>query len=108
MSINLKEYTDEVKRQNPIETKVVHKIYKALRDAGDPITHVYDGDEDTDVTTMASMDLIVFNLDECFLNTRSGGWVRIVMGNDWDCLVDYTLNLEDALQPVNDYIDKHN
>lgn len=104
----LGEYIARAKEQSPIEAKIVHKIWAALRDAGNPIVSVYDGEETTKATTRTEVDRLVFNLDECYLNTKSGGWVRIVMGNEWDCLIDYTVSLEAALQGVNDYIDKYN
>jgi hypothetical protein len=36
---------------------------------------------------------------------RRFGWVRFVYGNDgWDVISDYTVNLEEALAPVNAYV----
>lgn len=93
-----------------IEAKIVKRIVSALNAAHDPITSVFDGEKHTPVEagSLAEINRLVFNLDEAYLETASGGWVRIVLGNGFDCLVDYTLNLEEALQPVNDWIDKHN
>lgn len=40
-------------------------------------------------------------------DSEAGGWVRFVYGNDgYDVISDYTVNLEDALKPVNDYADQ--
>lgn len=92
-------------KANPAEATIVRKVYKALKDAGFPITSVFDGEEDTKVESLQDVLDLAFNLDDCFLRTSNDGWVRIVMGNEWDALADYTLSLEDALAPVNRYIE---
>lgn len=107
-STEFAQFIADNKAANPVEARIVHKVWKALKAADNRVVSVFDGEETTHVDTMAEMDAVVFNLDECYLYARTGGWVRIVLGNEWDCLVDYTLNLEDALAPVNEYIDKHN
>lgn len=101
-------FIDQNMAHNYIEAKIVKKVIKALADAGNPIVQVDDREEVTDVATKREILEQVFNLDECFLITQSGGWVRIVLGNEWDALVDYTTSLEDTLKPVNAWIDKHN
>jgi hypothetical protein len=96
----------ENKEHNNKVADVVHRVWVAMKAAGDPIVAVFDSEETTKCETEQDLDRLVFNLDECFLIAESGGWVRIVMENGYDCLVDYTLGLEDALTPVNEYIDK--
>lgn len=107
---DLDDYIKESKAHHYIELTILNKIIKALNEAENPIVQVYDGDEYTDVKpgNKAEIHRLVFNLDECYLFTRSGGWVRIVLGEDWDCLPDYSLSLESVLKPINDFIDKHN
>lgn len=103
-----KAFIDNGMIQSPIEARIVNKLIKALKDAGDPIVKVYDGGEMVKVRTRRDIQEQVFNLDECRLITKSGGWVFLVMGNEWDVISDYTLDIEKAIQPVNDYVDKHN
>lgn len=47
----------------------------------------------------------VFAVDQAWLKTAEGAWVFIVLGNEWDALTDYTTDLEEALEPVNAYLD---
>lgn len=91
----------------PIEARIVRRIVKALRQAGTPVTAVFDGDETVEVDRVHEVFRQVFNLDEALLITEAGAWVRLVMGQDWDILVDYSVDLDGALTPVNDYIDKN-
>jgi hypothetical protein len=92
---------------NPIEAKLVRKVVRALAKAGHPVSSVWDGVETTSVRTERDIMEQVFNLDEAFLQTEDDNWVRLTMGNEWDVITDYTTDLEAALQPVSDYIDKH-
>jgi hypothetical protein len=92
---------------NPVEAKIVRKIVKALKNNGTPVVEIDDGEELVPVNGIKEVLDVVFNLDECYLYTEGGSWVRIVLGNEWDCLVDYTLDIEDALRPVNEYIEAH-
>jgi len=95
-------------KHNPVEAKIVRKIIRAFKAAGNPIVEVFDGEEHNKVDGSEwSIFEWVFNLDEAYLIPQSGGWVRIVLGNEWDALVDYTLSHEDTLKPVNDWIEKH-
>jgi len=110
MSTNLEAFIAEQIKGRPIEAKIVRKVVKALNKAHDPITSIWDGEEHTPVEAgnLDAINMVVFNLDEAFAETASGGWVRFVFGNQWDLICDYTLNLEDALAPVNEWIDRHN
>ncbi|MEQ6896277.1 hypothetical protein [Microbacterium sp. KR10-403] len=92
-------------KSHPAEATIVRKVFKALKEAGKPVTSVWDGEENTKVTSLQETMELVFNLDEAFLKTSDGSWVRIILGNEWDALSDYTVNLEDALASVNSYID---
>jgi hypothetical protein len=89
---------------HPAERKIIRKLWKAFKDAGDPIVAVWDGEEETKVSTLEEVNRCAFNLDQFHLYTKSDGWVFIVMGNEWDALSDYTLDLEEAIKPVEDYI----
>jgi hypothetical protein len=103
----LNAFIDRAIEQNPIEHRIIQKIVKALADAGTPVTSVWDGEESNPVETERDIMVQVFNLDQAHLYTKQGAWVFVVMGNEWDVLSDYTLDLEAALQPVNDYIQKY-
>jgi len=91
-------------KSHPAEATIVRKVFKALKEAGTPITSVWDGEENTKVGSLQEVLELVFNLDEAFLRTSDGSWVRIILGNEWDALCDYTVDLEDALASVNAYI----
>lgn len=91
----------------PIEARMIRLVVKSLKAAGTPVVKVWDSEEWEDTPTRDDVLNAAFNLDECFLYTESGSWVRIVMGNDIDCVVDYTLDLEEALAPVDAYWEKH-
>jgi len=101
--MDLKAFIAEAIKNNPVEAQIVRKVIKALTDAGTPVVQVFDGEETEKVKTTQDILDIVFNLDEAWLETESG-WVRLTMGNEWDTICDYTLNLEEALKPVNDWI----
>lgn len=88
----------------PVEVSIVTRVVNALRDAGNPVTSIWDGEESTDVNTVQEVLDIVFNLDEAILDTASGSWVRLVMGEEWDIICDYTVDLESALADVNEYV----
>jgi hypothetical protein len=90
------------------EYRILSKLWKAFNDAGNPIRFVDDGDEMNPVDNKEEFWYQVLNLDDFFLCTATGQWVRIVMGNEWDALIDYVVSLEGILSPVNDWIDKHN
>jgi hypothetical protein len=98
--------TDWAKRSmagRPTEATITRKVIKALKDAGQPVTIVFDGGERTPVDGKNAILNEVFNLDESYLITEDGSWVRLVMGNGYDIVCDYTTNLEDILQPVSDW-----
>lgn len=100
-------FIDENMEHNHIEADVVKRIIAAFADAGNPIVGVDDREEVTPVNGEREILEQVFNLDECWLFPEGGGWVRIVLGNEWDCVVDYTTSLDDTLATVNEYIDRH-
>lgn len=86
---------------NPVEAKIVRKVIRALKKAGTPVTMVFDGEEKTPVRTEREAMAEVFGLDMAWLMTEQGSWVMIVIGNRWDAISDYTIDLEAALADVN-------
>lgn len=94
-----------------IERKICRRAIRELRKAGYTL-RIHSGD-DWETTTAAPENKLMramFNLDEAWLiafkDGRQCGWVRLVFGNDgWDVISDYSMNLEEALKPVNDYAD---
>jgi hypothetical protein len=106
-SEQFQKFIDDAMKALPAETRMVNKVYESLKKAGKPIVKVWDTEEWTQVSTLRELQEIVFNLDECFLYTADNSWVRIVLGNEWDCVVDYTVDLEEALEPVNSLYDKN-
>jgi len=54
---------------------------------------------------------LLFDLDESHLLVKKGGqevgWILLVFGNSgWDCVSDYTVNLEEFLRPVHELADR--
>lgn len=96
----------QIKRR-PIEARIVRKVVRALKAAGTPVVKTWDGFEWVEVRTEREVLETVFNLDEVRLYTADDGWVYLVMGQDWDTLCDWTMDLDEALMPVNDYIMKY-
>lgn len=99
-----REFLDDNIASHPAEATTVRKVWKALKDAGDPIVAVFDGEERTPARKRRDVLDLVFNLDMAWLYTDSGCFVLIVNGNGWDALSDYSVELEDVLKPVLDYI----
>lgn len=100
----LNDWAKRAVAQRPIEARIVRKVIKALKDAGNPVVQVYDTEEYVDVKTKDEILNEVFNLDEAYLITESGGWVRLTMGQDWDTVCDYTMSLDEVLEPVMQYV----
>ena len=100
-------FIDDGIAAHPVEARLIRKVRKALKDAGDPIVKVWDREEMTKVSTLRELFEQAFNLDELFLYTQSGSWVRLTMGEGYDVICDYTTDLEVALKPVFDYIEQH-
>lgn len=102
-----KAFIDENMDHNFIEATIVRKIIKAAASAGTPFVQVFDTEEWVDVDGEREILEQVFNLDECWLYTADRDWVRIVLGNEWDCIVDYNVSFEETLAPVNTWIERH-
>jgi hypothetical protein len=105
--MTLTPYIAQALKHHPIEAKIVRKVLKTMRNANNPITAIFDGVEDTRVKTNNEALELIFDLDEAVLLTTDRSWIRIILGNKWDCLVDYTMDLEESLTPVNNYIEKY-
>jgi hypothetical protein len=102
---HFQDFIDNAIKSSPIEARIVRRIVKAFREAGDPIVSIFDSEEATKVTTERDILEVVFNLDYCYLETANGSWVMLVMGNEWDVLSDYTTNLELIVAPVMEWIE---
>jgi len=94
-------------KHNKEEASIIRKLFTACKAAGDPIVSVWDGEDDNPVSTLKSINTQAFNLDQCHLYTKSGGWVFIVMGNGWDAISDYTTSLDPIIDPVLDWVASH-
>lgn len=91
---------------HPVETKIVRKVIRALKKAGTPVVAIWDAEEMSYATLERDLMALVFNLDEAWLMAKGGGWVRITLGNEWDAITDYTLDLEAALADTEAWIAK--
>ena len=103
-------------RRIEVEQDIVTRAVDALLNAGYRLA-TNDGESvrpDTPTDDRAVILHELMDVDDEWLGVyRNGpfngppdGWVRFVYGNDgWDVINDYTVNLEAALQPVNDYVD---
>jgi len=103
MAEKLTDWAKKGMKQRPIEAKIIEMIIEGLKKAKNPIVSISSGGETDKVSSREEILNLVFNLDEARLNTKNG-WIYVVMGQDWDTIADYTVNLEDALKEVNDYI----
>lgn len=83
-------------------------IIRGLINHGWRLDSVYDGEEDTDVTTVTQALDAIFAVDEAYLHvknpaTHEGGWVYFVLGNEpFEVACDYTVNLTEAIEPITD------
>lgn len=96
---------DQIARRQR-EARILSRIVKALREAGNPVVSLWDGEESSPVDSVGDVVHLAYNLDEFHLYTKSGGWVYFIMGNQWDGICDYTVSLEEALKPVHEWIEK--
>lgn len=94
---------DQIARR-PLEARILKRIVKALEKAGNPVVSVWDTEEQSPVSSAGDVIHLAYNLDELYLYTKSGAWVRIIMGEGWDVICDYTVSIEDALAPVNEWV----
>lgn len=99
-------------RRIQLEATIVKKTVKVLLDAGYKL-RIDDSEsvrprEATDSATTILAELM--ETDDEYMEAFKDGkrsWVRFVYGNDgYDVISDYTVDLEDVLQPVNAYTDK--
>lgn len=86
---------------HPIERRIVRRVIRALKAAGTPVTSIWDGEETTAVKTEREAMAVAFNLDWAMLSTETGSYVLVHIGNKWEAITDYTLDLEAALADVN-------
>lgn len=115
---NLSDIADRnVRIRASIERRIVRKTVDALLAAGYALQTDQGGGELTPATPTRDREVIFDALvetdDEHLLATKGDeqqgvkhtkGWVYFVYGNDgWDVISDYTTNLEQVLEPVNEY-----
>ena len=106
--------TDFEKYLLPPEQATASRTIEVLLDSGYWIS-VYDGVE---VVLRLSLDpgaikAAMGSTEEDYLfvypspNGPRDGWVRFIWGNeDWVALADHTTNLQDVLQPVQDWLEE--
>ena len=96
-----------------VEKLIIRRALNELLAAGYTLG-VYNGEETT-LTHSASSDAIMRALgttdEDHILVYRSGekssfGWICLVYGNGWCVISDYTTNLEDVLDPVENFAEK--
>lgn len=93
---------------HPVETRIVRRVIRALKAAGTPVVSIWDGEETTAVKTEREAMAVVFNLDWAMLSTETGSYVLVHIGNEWEAITDYTLDLEAALAEVEEWIADNN
>lgn len=97
-------FTTEQIAKRPIEADILSRIVNALKRAGNPVVSLWDGEESSPVASTGDVVHLAYNLDEFHLYTKSGAWVYFIMGQDYDGIADYSMSLDEALKPVNDWI----
>lgn len=102
-----REFITRAIKANPVEARITRKVVTALAGTN-PIVKVRDSEGGyVRVSTVQDVLDQVFNLEWCYLTTADGAWVMLVSGNDYDMISDYTTDLEDALAPVNAWVEKN-
>lgn len=101
--MDLKKFIKRQIDRRPIEADIVRRIIRAMEENGTPIVKTYDREETVKVSTEEEILEEVFNLDEVFLLTEDSSWIYLVMGNGWDVIVNYTTDLEDVLDSIQEY-----
>lgn len=91
----------------PVEANIIKRVYNTLKAAGKPVAKTWDTVDIERVNSLEETYTIAFNLDEVYLIVKTGSWVRLTMGEEWDLICDYTTDLEDYLKPVFDWIEKN-
>jgi hypothetical protein len=105
--MELQDFIAEQIAARPVEATIVRKVIRALKAAGDPVVKVNDGYDEVETSTEKGILSEVFNLDEATLITHDGSFVFLTMGEGYDLICDHSVNLEDALKPVSEWIEKH-
>ena len=88
------------------DTAAIRQVIRALKAADYPLVHVYDGEEEIEVTTETEAIDAITAVDDAYLYVRTPnrgilGWVRFVMGNDPEEVVcNHTTNLSPVIDPV--------
>lgn len=100
-------FTHEQIAKRQTEAEILERIVQALDEAGNPVVSLWDGEESSEVETVGDVIHLAYNLDEFHLYTKTGAWLYFIMGQDYDGLTDYNVSLEDALKPVNEWMDAH-
>ncbi|AVJ51044.1 hypothetical protein PBI_PAJAZA_53 [Microbacterium phage Pajaza] len=90
-----------------IEATLVRKVIRALKAAGNPVVKVDDGEELIKTSTEKEILEAAFSVDEARLCTKNGSWVFLTLGEGWDVICDYTVDLEEALSPIYEYISRN-
>lgn len=103
----MNEWTTAQTAARPVEARIVRKIVRAMKAAGTPWAICWDGEQKYAVGTEAEIMDAVFSVDEPYLFTEDGCWIRFAMGEGWEIVADYAAGLEDTLAPVFAYIDEH-
>lgn len=103
----MNEWTTAQVAARPVEARIVRKVVRAMKAAGTPWAICWDGESKYGVRTEADMLDAVFSVDEPYLFTETGSWIRFAMGEGWEIIADHSVDLEDTLAPVFAYIDEH-
>lgn len=101
------EYVAEQIAARPVEATIIRMIVRSLKEAGNPVIAVDDSEEVTPVSTEKEILELAFNLDGLYLETLSGAWVRLEMGEGYDMVSNWLVSLDDAMAPVNKWIEDH-
>lgn len=94
-----------------IERMILKRLVEHLLGLGHKLT-VNDGEEETVKRSSDRTEVLkaLRTTDEDYLIVhRDGlkdGWVRLIYGNGIDLISDYTTNLEEELEPVNEFVNR--
>lgn len=98
---------------HPIERKIVRDLAACLIAAGMPVTVDHPEEEGSELEASTDLDAIeqaafqfvdgIWLLARKAENGKYDSWIRIIFGNEAECINDYSTDLQPVIQPVLDW-----
>lgn len=107
----LSAHVQSVRPRCRMELKIVNAFIRELK-KNNCTVKIEEYEDEPEMNKIENVKSALFNIEDAFVivyneNGKRIGWVRFVFGNDgWDLINDYSVNIEEWLQPVLDVADK--